>query len=173
MRSDGHRIRRGASPFIALAALCLVLACSTEIEGVSTQRTLDALSSAEKTELDDFVKQIRHAHETGNHQWVRDLSDTSRMPPPLVRLNNHGSIPKGPREVTSIRIEPMQLKDGVLLRYEGLDYVYNVEPLGRLVIEINDVSIGVVSIEVTFGRRDGEFRLAGLEPLVAPNPAVP
>lgn len=173
MRSDRSIVLVRASLCAALSVQLLLLACSTKSEGEWTQSALDDLSEVEQAELDDFVRRIRAAYEAGDHATIRDLSDTSQMPPPLARLNNRGSIPKGPREVTAIRIEPIQLKEGPLLRYEEHDYVYNVESLGRLVVEMNDVSIGPVSTQVIFGRKNGRFRLAALEPIGTTSPADP
>jgi hypothetical protein len=160
-----YGIRVAGAAGLALVAFALALGCSSEPEGASTQPALDALTEPQRQQLDAFVDHVRASYQDGNHQAIRDLIDSSRMPASLERFNSQGSIPMGPREVTAIHIESMYAKEGPLLHWEERDFVYNVEPLGRLVIEMSDVSVGPVSVNVVFGTRDGEFRLAGLEPL--------
>ena len=86
------------------------------------------------------------------------------MPDHLVLFTRMRLLPKGPMAVVDIRLEPMEVKDGPPVEIEGVMYELNVAPVGTLVVEMDDVSIGTLRKKMIVGTVDGEYRLAGMRP---------
>ena len=59
------------------------------------------------------------------------------------------------------------LQDGEVwtLTLDGVDYELTVEPVGKLIFDVHDVSIGMTEVGMLIGKKDGVFRIAGYRPI--------
>ena len=125
---------------------------------------VDALSAAERVELDAFIESIRVAYVDGNGPAVAAMISREGMPEFLEAIMRARYVPKGPSKVVSTRVEPLEGASEMVVELREVEYRLNVDPLGVLVLELDDVSIGKLEVEMIFGRSGGRFQLAGLKP---------
>ena len=167
-RAGAQRTLRGscARPIILLALLAVALSpgCSDSAGPRAVAPSGDVLGSGADPELDTFVAKLRRGIEEGDALSVDALFNWEEMPRHLVLFTRMRLLPKGPMVVTAIRLEPMEEEGGPEIELEGVTYELNVDPLGTLVVEMDDVSIGPVSKRMIVGSVGGEYRLAGMRP---------
>jgi hypothetical protein len=72
-------------------------------------------------------------------------------------------LPKGPTPIVGHRIIPYSMPEGPIFTLGDVQYELTVTPLGKLVFEVDDVSIGKMEVGFVIGQRDGVFRIAGYE----------
>ncbi len=165
-RSHAHALppsspRRRA---LGLAAALLLAGCGACSEPEPADPAAE-LSDSERQELDAFVETIREAYAAGNRAAVSALINRDGMPDFLETITSTRYSPKGPTRVSSARIVPLEGASEMVVRLRGVDYGLNVDPLGMLVLELDDVSIGRMKAEIIVGRSEGRFQLAGLKPI--------
>jgi hypothetical protein len=148
---------------LLLGLVCLLGSTACGGGGRETSSRLESLSSSERASLDEFVAAVRGGFERGDSRAVESLIELDGVPDFIANLTASRALPKGPMKVTEVRVEPVSLAEGPLLVLEGVEYGFNVDPVGTLVIEMDDVSIGATRVELIFGTRDGAYRLAALE----------
>jgi hypothetical protein len=165
-RTPAHALPASATGprTLGLAAALLIVACTACSEGAPPDPTAE-LSDPERRELDAFIETIREAYTQGNYPAVSALINRKGMPDFLEAIMSTRYSPKGPTKVLSARIDPLEDAGEMVVRLRGVDYRLNVDPLGMLVLELDDVSIGIMKTEIIIGRSDGRFQLAGLKPI--------
>ncbi len=124
-----------------------------------------SLSSAERVRLDSFIGEIRRAYEMGNSAAVEAHINREGTPDFLVKMTRRQSMPKGPMKVLDARVESRIDDSTRILTFDEVDYGFNVDPIGVLLIEMDDVSIGKIQVDLIIGRKNEEFFIAGLRPL--------
>jgi hypothetical protein len=149
---------------LGLAAVLLLAGCAACSEGDPAD-PLAELSDSERQELDAFIETIREAYTAGNRPAVSALINRDGMPDFLEAITSTRYSPKGPTKVVSARVEPLEGATEMVVRLRGVDYGLNVDPVGMLVLELDDVSIGKMTAEIIVGRSDGRYQLAGLKPI--------
>ncbi|MBW2273554.1 MAG: hypothetical protein JRG96_09805 [Deltaproteobacteria bacterium] len=152
-----------AAPGLAVA-LGLALACTEAADPTATAPDGRALLLGSDPGLDAFVAELRRAMETGDALSMDALFNWQDMPEHLVLFTRMRLLPKGPMEIVDIRLEPMREGEEPSVELEGVSYELNVRPVGTLVVEMDDVSVGALSKKMIVGTLDGEFRLAGMRP---------
>jgi hypothetical protein len=137
----------------ALLALCAVDCRSDPTRGLSP----DELRS-----LEAFTLEVRSAYEEGDASAVEKLIATDGLPPNMLNVLRHTVLPKGPTRVTDVRIESA---DGWMISPHPVDYRYNLDVVAKLVLEVDDVSVGPTTVEMVVGRANGSYRIAGIRPV--------
>jgi hypothetical protein len=142
----------------------LILGCGDE-RNASGEAPSASLDDAERARLTAFVEEIRRAYEAGDARAVEARINREGTPDFFTQMTRRKSLPKGPMKVLDARVESRERRSPMVVRFGDVDYGFNVDPLGALVIEMDDVSIGRVKVELIIGRKGGRFFIAGLEPL--------
>lgn len=168
--SQPPRVRFAASPLhfrLAWASGLLafaLLGCDDDGSRTPADPTAHFLP-AEREQLASFVSEIRRAYEMGNAAAVEALINPEGTPEFLMQLTRRKALPKGPMKVVDVRVEERRRDSIRVVTLDGVDYGFNVEPIGALVIEMEDVSIGEVRVDLIIGEKDGALYIAGLRPL--------
>jgi len=155
---------------VALRSIVLVglLLCGGGCDALRHNDRVDldkVLTAEERTAFETFADALRRAYEQGNDPAVEAMIEQRGMPPFVAGATRLRYVPKGPSRVVDQYVKPLRLNDDFEVMLGGVKYGLNVEPLGVLVFEIDDVSIGRRRAELVVGKSDGVFRLAGLEPV--------
>jgi hypothetical protein len=155
-----------ASLGLLLAAMGVLhaLACTESAQTPSRIPAEAGLGADADPKLLAFVAELRRAIEAGDTLAVDRLANWEKTPDHLVYFIRRRILPKGPITVEDIQLEPMERDEGPVIEFEGVTYELNVVPVGTLVIELRDVSVGALSQKMIIGTRDGEYRLAGMRP---------
>lgn len=149
---------------LAALGVAMALACADSAAPPSQAPGDAAVRLGSEPELDAFVAELRRAIEAGDALSVDALFNWTEMPDHLVLFTRMRLLPKGPMVVVGIRFEPLEQSGGPLVELEGVTYELNVVPVGTLVVEMDDVSVGALSKKMIVGTVNGEYRLAGMRP---------
>ena len=156
----GGQRSAGSSRFVWLWVLGLILgsvACTPEPEDPSL-----SLSQSDRTALAAFIAELSEVYSRGDSRGVEALIEGD-SDDRVVGLARKRVLPKGPSKIVGHRIVPYANPEGPLFRFEGVEYEHTIEPLGKLILEVEDVSIGPVQVGFVVGQRDGVFRIAGMQ----------
>jgi hypothetical protein len=146
---------------------CMSLLISTLVWGSSacspepTDPSL-SLSEPDQVALSRFVDDLREVYSRGDARGVEAFiaEDFEHR---VIDLARRHILPKGPTKILGYQIIPYSAPKGPVFTLSGVDYELTVEPLGKLIFDVEDVSIGKMQIGFVVGRRDGLFRIAGYQ----------
>ncbi len=124
---------------------------------------LAALGESERHRLDSFIAEIRGGFERGDARAVERLINDRGVPDYFAKFARVRFLPKGPMKVLGTRVEPIRGKGGSL-EVGDTTFEFNVDPLGFLVIDMDDVSVGNVNVRMAIGTMDGQLYIAGWKP---------
>lgn len=150
--------------WLGLSIGVILLGCGDYSSG-SYEDPTTSLSAAERERLTAFVEEVRRGYETGNVRAIESLIQREGMPENMMQMTRRHALPKGPMKVLDVRVEARPQHVDRIVRLAGVDYEFNVDPLGAIVIEMDDVSIGPTQVDLIIGRKNGSFFIAGLKPL--------
>ncbi len=123
-----------------------------------------SLAESDRVALERFIGELREVYSRGDPRAVEAMiaNDAEHR---VIDLAKKHILPKGPTHIVAHRIIPYEVPDGPIFSLEGVGYELTVEPLGKLVFEVEDVSIGEIEIGFVVGKKDGMFRIAGYQPM--------
>ena len=133
------------------------LACGSDLVDPSL-----SLSQPDRERLAEFVTVLRDVYSRGDARGVEALI-AKDFEHPVLDLARRHILPKGPTKILGYRIVPHEANGEVVFSLAGVDYGLTVEPLGTLVFDVEDVSVGEMEVAFVIGERDGAFRSAGFQ----------
>lgn len=161
------RRARGGFTESVLLSLSLVIVAALAGAGCGDAERPDpvaALPQAERARVDAFIAEIRSGFERGDGPAVAKLINDEGMPDFFKKYTRVRFLPKGPTRVVGTRVEALRTEAGSI-DLGGTRYGLNVDPLGALILELDDVSVGRMEVKMTIGTHAGEYYIAGWKAL--------
>jgi hypothetical protein len=154
----------GWSPGILLLLLISALSLSGCAPEDSDSDPVQSLSAPDRLGLEEFIGQLSETYSRGDYRGVESLiaGGTDHR---VIELARKHILPKGPTRIVAHRIEPYPVPEGPVFTLDGVDYELTVEPVGKLIFDVHDVSIGMTEVGMLIGKKDGVFRIAGYRPI--------